>query len=122
MRNNKVDKTARIIWKIFYALKNGATTEDQLSSFEPLIENIIEIARVNTRGWKEMALRLNEYLADVSDCIRTQWRGCKCEVGMIFKSEIIQDANEDPCIVQIRWGLIDVDESIYTINCKEKTC
>ena len=117
MKNNKVNKTARDIWKLFYNLWHNVPVSDE--EFKPLIENIIEIAVYNSRGWKDLSLRLNEYLCDVSDYIRTQWRGAKCPVGMVFKSEILTDDQEDNSIVRVKWGLIG-SEKLYTIKCKEK--
>lgn len=84
MTNNKVKKTAQKMSNEFRTIKDDAVLYD---AYVEDINNILNIAKSSSRGWKELSVKLSEYLRDVKEYFETQFKGQEDVLSLEYKSE-----------------------------------
>lgn len=119
MKNNKVKHTAKAISNIYNELCNGDAIDNHSENLMNCVDNIVSIAAHNSRGWKELALKLKEYLDDVSKYIKDQFRGVDTTFAPVFGIGVEADMQNDNSIISLELGS-GTNTIVTKINCKEE--
>lgn len=72
MTNNKIKKTAQKMCNEFKNSKDDAVLYDTLVED---FQNVLAIAKTASRNWKELFVKLTEYLRDIEEYFETQFKG-----------------------------------------------
>lgn len=119
MKNNKVKHTAKAIFGIYNELCNGDVVDNHSENLMNCVDNIVSIAVHNSRGWKELAIKLKEYLDDVNKYIKDQLRGLDVSFPGVFNVVVEADDEDDNSIISLELGS-GTNTIITKINCKEE--
>lgn len=119
MKNNKVKHTAKALVGIYNELCNGDVVDNHSENLMNCVDNIVSIAVHNSRGWKELSLKLKEYLDDVNKYIKDQLKGLDVTFPGVFNVTLEADDENDNSIISLELGS-GTNTIITKINCKEE--
>lgn len=72
MTNNKIKKTAQ---KMCNEFKNTKDDNALGMLFSADLRNVLDIAKTASRNWKELNVKLTEYLRDIKEYLEIQFKG-----------------------------------------------
>lgn len=117
MTNNKVKITAKKIWVHFDKFRIGEKPDDHYYDVKNLLDFITDLAYKSSRSYAEMTQKLNEYMLDVADYIKSQSTGVQSCIGLVFKSKIEENEESVSCIVSVKWGTMK-NTCTYFVDCQ----
>ena len=111
MTNNKIKKTAQKMCNEFKNSNNDNTLATALSDD---FQNVLNIAKAASRNWKEMSVKLVEYLRDIQEYFDTQFKGQEDRLSLEYRT-----THDTPEAVKVIFRFHNNKSLIRTVLCPD---